>query len=560
MATQAAIRGRRSAGQRHALASVERQIRAADPRARHKYLRDFAEAFQTYESVLGPAELDEALRQADIILLGDYHALPASQLYCATLLERLAQSGRPLVLALEMVFARDQHILDEWQQGEINEHELRRRIRFDVDWGYDWAPCAELLRRARAAGARVCGLDCIPRGDMRRIAARDRHAALKLAEIRRADPQAQIVVLIGESHLAPNHLPAELAQALPGERALTVLQNVDPLYWSAAGEPCDRVEAVRISPKALCVFNATPLEKYESYRLCIERWLNPGAQNEAPDFAPSVYNLVAALARALRIDQYSPHNSTQPKFLVDSLPEVYSGVTADHVKRLLARVSRASAAEATHRMCESGACYVPERNALLIHRWDLASCAEQVTRFVHAACRGGLWRNPDPLEAETIETDDSELAGDRFYAAVMEHALADFGARLLNPARPAVREADLFALYAASREELEPQIGFSYRDYMQMIDFVVFHKDYEINTRRYFAVPAVISTGRRYAGDKLAFVTRKLGALLGSQLYDAYLAGDLNKRFLRSLFFRKLEKPGVATAAYFIAARRARRK
>ena len=53
---------------------------------------------------------------------------------------------------------------------------------------------------------------------------------------------------------------------------LTVLQNVDALYWRAAGEASDHVEAVEVGDNVLCVFNATPLEKYENYRLCLDRW------------------------------------------------------------------------------------------------------------------------------------------------------------------------------------------------------------------------------------------------------------------------------------------------
>ena len=142
---------------------------------------------------------------------------------------------------------------------------------------------------------------------------------------------------------------------------------------------------------------------------------------------------------------------------------------------------------------------------------------------------------------------------------MLEHALADFGARLLHPARPALRESDLFAHYAATREQIEEQSIFSYREYMEMIDLLVFHKDYEVNMRRYWEVPTLIAQGRRYQGEKFAFVTRKLGQLLGAELYDAYLGGRVHKRFLRSLYFRKLEKSGVAAAAYFAAARRARK-
>ncbi len=128
----------------------------------------------------------------------------------------------------------------------MTEDELRQRIRFELDWGYDWPPFYELLSAARDHGASIYGLDCMPREDLRKIGARDRHAADKIAELRRRHPDALILVLFGESHLAPQHLPALLQQQLPAEPLLTVLQNIDALYWRAAGEAGDPVEAVQV--------------------------------------------------------------------------------------------------------------------------------------------------------------------------------------------------------------------------------------------------------------------------------------------------------------------------
>src|SRR5262249_792735 len=146
------------------------------------------------------------------------------------------------------------------------------RIRFDLDWGYEWEPFYKLLETARLHAEAIYGLDCMPREDLRKIGARDRHAAAKVVEIREMHPEAQIMILFGESHLAPNHLPKLLREYLPGAKVLTILQNVDALYWKAAGELCDRVEAVQVTDDVVCVFNATPLEKYENYRLCLDRW------------------------------------------------------------------------------------------------------------------------------------------------------------------------------------------------------------------------------------------------------------------------------------------------
>ncbi|MBS1851999.1 MAG: hypothetical protein JST79_13915, partial [Acidobacteria bacterium] len=113
MATASHLRSRRSEAQLHALAGVEREIRAYDSNGRRKYLREFSQAFRAYESVLAPQDLQAAIHAADLLLVGDYHALPSAQRYAAALLENRAQPGdRPVVLGVETIFARDQHILE----------------------------------------------------------------------------------------------------------------------------------------------------------------------------------------------------------------------------------------------------------------------------------------------------------------------------------------------------------------------------------------------------------------------------------------------------------------
>jgi hypothetical protein len=86
MATTGILRSRRSAAQLHAIASVEREIRAIDPAAGRKYLRDFREAYRSYENVLARPTSAVQVANAGIVLVGDYHALPNSQRYLASLL------------------------------------------------------------------------------------------------------------------------------------------------------------------------------------------------------------------------------------------------------------------------------------------------------------------------------------------------------------------------------------------------------------------------------------------------------------------------------------------
>ncbi|HEY6369627.1 MAG TPA: ChaN family lipoprotein [Candidatus Sulfotelmatobacter sp.] len=510
MSSTANLRSRRSAAQLHALAGVEREIRAQDSHNRRKYLREFNEAYLSYESVLDLQQVQTALHSADVVLIGDYHALPAAQRYAASLIEQRALAGdRPVVLGVETIFARDQHILDEWWRREIDESELRQRIRFDLDWGYDWAPFHELLVSARDHAEAVYGLDCMPREDLRKIGARDRHAAAKIAEIRQRHPNAVIFVLFGESHLAPGHLPRALLEQLPGARVLTVLQNLDALYWRAAGERADKVEGVRVNDEVICVFNATPLEKYESYRLFLDQW---SRCEDGPDFAPTIYNLIDSLARFLEINRYSPHNGTQPKFLVDMLPEVYGGSSDAMLRRLLSRkgIAEQERESMLTSVEEQGSAYLPQVNAFYVREFQMIHAAEDATRFLHQACQGLPQRlNGHAEQGSCANGNDQRERSpiDTFYARVIEHAVAYFGSRVLDPSRPAPEDASPISRAACEK-----------------------------------AAQAAIRT----EASKSESTAQALGYRIGSQIYDAYLSGKVAPSGLRRLFLAHLDEPGLA--------------
>src|SRR5215470_11907254 len=552
MASTANLRSRRSAAQLHALAEVEREIRAQDSQGRRKYLREFNQSFRTYESVLAIEDVQATLRSADIVLIGDYHALAASQRSAASLLEQRALAGdRPVVLGLETIFSRDQHILDEWWRREIDETELRQRMRFQLDWGYDWTPFYELLITAREHGEAIYGLDCMPREDLRKIGARDRHAADKLVEIRQKHPGAAIMVLFGESHLAPGHLPRAMREVMPTEKVLTVLQNVDALYWRAAGEREDRVEAVRVAGDVICIFNATPLEKYENYRLCLDRWRRE--ESDGPDLGPTVYNLIDGLVRFLGINRYSPHNTTQPKFLVDLLPEVYYRSSDNLLRRLLSRkgVSEEEREAMLQRVEDRGCAYLPQVNAFYMHDFQMLHASEEAARFLHHACRG----LPARVAAREEAADEP---ADFFYGRVLENALAYFGSRVLYPARPKAHESDLRELSDSTREDVERQTGLDFADAVRAIDFLLLHRLLETDIRQCDRVRGSLDEGIRSSGAKFEYITQQLGYLLGCDLYDGYLEGRVTPGFVRTLFLTHVEEPGTAREAYFTLVSRLR--
>ena len=283
---------------------------------------------------------------------------------------------------------------------------------------------------------------------------------------------------------------------MPAQRVLTVLQNVDALYWRAAGEPREPVEAVRVSDDVVCVFNATPAQKYENYRLHLSRW---GRTDEGgPDLAPTIYNLIDSLLRFLEIDRYSSHNGTQPRFLVDLMPEVYCRDSAARLRQLLSRhhASEEEAAAMVGHVDERGSVYLPQINALYVREFKMMYAAEEAARFLHHACRGLPARaelNPRPREPRTIST------------PAIEYALGYFGSRVLYPARPASDDA----------------------------------RDHESRRRR-----------QESEARNTEASSQLLGYMLGDALYEAYLKGRVTRSMLRRLFLVHLDEPGKAKEAY----------
>ena len=536
---------RRSAAQKHALAPLRREIGAIDPLSRRKYVQEFTQAFQTYDHAISRDTLLRFCAEADTLLVSDFHALDACQFFLCELLEELsAIQRRPLVLLLEAVFTRDQHILDEWQQEEISDDELRQRLHFETEWGYEWEPFLHTLKIARGLNIPIYGADCAPRGNIRRIAQRDRHAADTVVRVRKEHANALVLVMFGESHLAPTHLPRELRLRFPSDCIRTVLQNVDELYFRAAGELSERVPAVQVDADTAAVFNATPVEKWHSYRLCISRWRDESRRT--PDFTPLIYDLIDALLAFLHIDRYADEDSGS-RYLVDCYPEVANVSSLPRAESLLGRkpLQQARRDEVMAQLADRGSCYIPELNLMIAHRLRMQTATSDAASFVHHACR-----DFEEAGSPRLITDDT------LYASALEHALIHFGAQVLYPSATA-NEDELLSLYSTPKEEIEAGTLLSYREYMRVLDCVILHRDYECHRRSYAAPPALLRELVSSSPSAATVLATQLGQLLGGDLYRAYLAGFISRRTIRSLFFRKL-RAGKAREIYFSLARSVR--
>jgi hypothetical protein len=251
------------------------EINGKDKNHKSQYIKEFLREYETYSRLSSLEKVYESCSTANVVWVADYHANPASQKFLVQLLQLLEQQNKALILGMEVLYIKNQKALDDWLTNGLSEREFLKRIRYDWEWGYDWANYREIFLTARENGIPVMGLDCELRNDLRKIHKRDFCVAAKIASIIQQKPWAQLVVFFGESHLAQKHLPGKVRKALLGVGCeledVTIVQNMDSIYWALLYRNL-QADVVEIGPYKFCVMNSTPLQKYSFYKEAILRW------------------------------------------------------------------------------------------------------------------------------------------------------------------------------------------------------------------------------------------------------------------------------------------------
>ncbi|HEV8335656.1 MAG TPA: ChaN family lipoprotein [Candidatus Polarisedimenticolia bacterium] len=535
--------------QREAVERLKKEIFGVDPNSSRKYIREFHRDFSRFEAVSSLDDLIVTCVKSDIIYIGDYHALASAQAFEARLLAEIASRSDGAALCVEMVFGRQQRILDRYMKEEISEEEFLRRIRYDLEWGYDWEAFRPIFEAAKEYGLPVFGIDCEPRNGFRYIRKRDAYAAARIADIALKNPGAKLVVIVGESHLAREHLPAKVRHALRRKglerRSTIVLQNLEQVYWQMVERGLQQEDVARLAPDAFCVFNASPIGKYEAYRQVLDRWKGENEDDGAADLTPTVYNIIDTILDFLKVNKYTHCLKKEGhcvEFLVDAFPEVYGSADAELFRRIL-RTNRFTPEEAEGILAhveKKGSCFVPRLNAIFLGRFDLAHGGEEAAHFVNLC-----------LKRELNEEAPVDLPlHDLFYGQVMEEALAFFGSKLIVPSRNHFFETEFYQYYRKDRRVIEASTPYSYEEFQEIISFILSHKKFETRYEEYDEVPQEILAGIRSEPKRANILVHELGYFLGQQIYDGYHAGAITRREIADLFRKKFVETGSALRTY----------
>src|SRR4051812_38414497 len=86
-----------------ALTRIQSDISEFESTIRGMYVQEYTDEFRTFEDVCSRDDVFEDAQSADLIWIGDYHALPRSQSFARDFLQELALDPGNLILAVEPI-------------------------------------------------------------------------------------------------------------------------------------------------------------------------------------------------------------------------------------------------------------------------------------------------------------------------------------------------------------------------------------------------------------------------------------------------------------------------
>lgn len=522
---------------------MKREIFGIDKSGKSNYINAFNTEFSSFRELCSIEDVLARSAGSDIVYFGDYHPLGVSQDWVMRLMMELTGRGRRLVLAVEMFYVRQQELLDRWMKGMIPEREFLESIDYKSEWGFDWESYRRIFELAREPFIPIFGIDSEPRDHLKYIRKRDRMMARRIANIRRFFPGYLILVMIGESHLASPHLPAEIRKVCGEDLKETIIvQNMDGIYWSLLRDGKEHVEAVKVDEGKFCILNASPMVKYQSYRDIIDLWVEgEGADRCVPILEEMVDYILAFLVGDGAPVKISV-GGNDFESLEDVFPEVHSRQTYKSFGSLLRskRISQLGVVAATESLRRYGVSYVQAINSFLVLDFNSPSAARESARFVLYALRGRAGAGGKGQAS----------AEDRFYRFVIEEALVYTGAKIVDSTIDCMKTDPLLSVIDSRGVVKSPAAGMTLAETRAVVKLLKYHMKRERTKGNIERSTTTLKRIHRLSLEKRLLIIRALGHTLGKAIYECHYRGNVSTGDILGLFGEPADEPGDAKRLY----------
>ncbi len=492
------------------------------------YERTYQRELERLERQVRPipvAKLISRARDADVLLIGDYHTYGQSQRAVLRLLRELVTKipPREMVLGVECIASHHQPHLDQWLRGQIAEDVFLKAIKYDESWGFPWDNYRGLFHFARDHGMEILALnrprellpplaalsESKPAGD---LGARDEWAAgIVVDELLR--PRARkMIVVYGEYHLSPSHLPESIRtvarhNGLASPSLLVLHQNRDELFWKLAARGLEQqASLVALEGDHLCIFSGTPWTKLQSLvnwiRGDLARFVDEDEEDTEEEFLQWMRIYGNAVSRFFQIP-----DATYGTLHLAKWEDLQGGPR--WWRKLLQAQERFYLRE--------------DESSVLVYVASFSENAAAEVASVH------LLHHDNPRKRPFSGT--KTVALDDFASSTLDHAFGFLGSLLINPRRkcdfPLDHEARLRELRRSPKRALFAHEAAARKFFLVLVS----KRKIERKT-----LEKILSN----SPPELIFTTsRYLGHWLGARLHEKLLTGAKTPAAVRLRFFER---------------------
>lgn len=474
------------------------------------YEKQYRRHVKTYQESASLEELREKMHEANIVFVGDYHTNKQSQRAFLRLLRwMVADQVSDLVIGLEIVRHTHQKYIDAYLKNEISESEFLKKIEFKEYWYFDlWENFKPIFDFARENDLPIVAIEKYSSSKVS-LAKRDEDTAKLIAQYVEKKPHSKMMVLIGDLHVAPDHLPRETQKNFKlkkiSYKPLTIYQNCEEIYWKLAEDALEhRVEVVRVRPREYALMTTPPIIWQQSFL----NWLEHEEGVNYEDAKHSFLEILRQIAHFLDI--------TLPGDAEDV--EVFTCGDFSFLKWLEREenFSKKDFLKIKEQILSSESYCIPQKKIVYLGNLSLNHAGEEASHYLKSLCSG-----PE-VPRDLI---------DAFYANILHEALGFFGSKIINHKRKCFHEREYQNLIGYWRDNPTMERRFE----TEMAVLILQHLKLDGNDLpplRYFKMKPKIFLG----------VTHGLGYMLGDKLYYGLLAKRINKQEIRDLFYASLQE------------------
>nr|BFD63095.1 hypothetical protein BdHM001_17760 [Bdellovibrio sp. HM001] len=507
---------------------MEKQVRhrlGQDTPELMRYHKVYEKEFSKKWTVSTKEALWEQMAASQVVMIGDFHALHQSQKAQARILRNMP-TDRKVILAVEFFEAADQERIDRYLSGKMSEKDFLKATQWQSKWGFPWEHYRPLLRWAQKHKVPVYGINrTYKKRNAATLKSRDVFAGRKIADLVKAHPEALVVVIYGDLHLAAEHIPAEVVKILGpafAKKILRVFQNSEKIYFQLLNKELESsTDLVRLSRNIFCLMSVPPWVKWQNYLMYLEQTYDLGLHDDDDDDEDD------------DLLDYTDHVGRYVKIIADELGVAVStsGLSV-YTARDSAFWSQAREHYDTKKLrwiemliADESSFYLPEIGAAYLARGTVNHAASLAMHFVHAQISEEKQLYVD------VPTD--------FLRLIWKEAVAYFGSKMINHKRKADTVADIKASLSVRGPS---DIG------KEALQLALAQKMHELMVIT--GVPGHRLQARPKKKWSYVLAATLLGGMMGERLFGGYRKKLVNPATLVSFLRKPLASPHFNVVYY----------